>query len=110
MFLSHICTKEALRAVYGPGSTCVKSDWFKVFQGNREFDLVSERDRYKHATQRRLVAHIYSMTSLRSQEEYIDTTLKQLFVCFDGKLGQSFDISDWIQYWSFGKKYSMNLI
>jgi len=99
----HICTLEALHAIYGPGSTCEKSDWFKVFQGNRRFDLVSERDRTKHAGQRRLVAQVYSATSLRSQEKYIDVTLKELFSRFDGKSGQPFDISDWIQYWSFGK-------
>lgn len=102
-FASHICTEEALRTIYGTGSACEKSDWFKVFQGNRQFDLVSERDRQKHAEQRRLVAQIYSATGLRSQEDYIDTTLKQLCRRFDSKLDQPFDISDWIQYWSFGK-------
>ena len=99
----HICTLDALRAIYGSGSVCEKSDWFKVFQGNRQFDLVSERDRHKHATQRRLIAQIYSKTSLRNQEDYIDTTLQQLFVRFDKRLEQSFDLSEWIQYWSFGE-------
>ena len=102
-FSRHICTVEALHAIYGPGSACEKSDWFKVFQGNRQFDLVSERDRHKHAEHRRLVAQIYSATSLQSQEKYIDATLKQLFSQFDRKLDQPFDISAWIQYWSFGK-------
>lgn len=102
-FPRHICTVEALRAIYGPGSVCEKSDWFRVFQGGRHFDLVSERDRQKHAEHRRLVAQIYSATSLRSQEKYIDATLKQLFFHFDRQLDQPFDISDWIQYWSFGK-------
>ena len=99
----HFCTVEALHAIYGPGSTCEKSDWFKVFQSNRQFDLVSERDRHKHAEHRRLVAQIYSATSLQGQEKYIDATLEQLFCQFDRKLDQPFDISAWIQYWSFGK-------
>ena len=99
----HICTEEALRGIYGPGSTCEKSDWFKVFQGNRHFDLVSERDRHKHSEHRRLVAQVYSATSLRSQEKYIDSTLRQLCSRFDRKLDQPFDIGEWIQYWSFGK-------
>lgn len=97
----HLCTVEALRAIYGPGSTCEKSEWFKVFQGDRHFDLVSERDRHKHAEYRRLVAQIYSATSVRGQENYIDVTLQQLLLNFDRKLDQSFDISAWIQFWSF---------
>lgn len=105
-FPRHICTVEALHAIYGPGSTCGKSDWFKVFQGNRQFDLVSERDRRKHAEYRRLVSQIYSATSLRGQEKYIDATLTQLFSQFDQKLDHPFDISAWIQYWSFGKVLS----
>lgn len=108
--LRHISTSEALRAIYGTGSTCEKSDWFSVFQGDRRFDLVSERDRQKHAENRRLVAQIYSATSLRGQEKYIDTTLTQLLGHFDRKLDQPFDISDWIQYWSFGKQYARILI
>ena len=102
-FRRHICTVEALHAIYGSGSTCEKSDWFKVFQGNRQFDLVSERDIHKHAEYRRLVSQIYSATSLRGQEKYIDATLTQLFSQFDQKLDHPFDISAWIQYWSFGK-------
>ena len=94
---------EALHAIYGSGSACEKSDWFKVFQGNRQFDLVSERDRRKHAEYRRLVSQVYSATSLRGQENYIDATLTQLFSQFDQKLDHPFDISAWIQYWSFGK-------
>lgn len=74
-----------------------------MFQGKRQFDLVSERDRRKHAEYRRLIAPIYSASSLRNQERYIDITLDELSVQLDKKLGQAFDISDWIQYWSFGE-------
>ena len=99
----HIRIAEALRIIYGPGSSCKKSDWFRVFQGNRRFDLVLERDRQRYAKHRRLVAQVYSATSLRGQEKYIDMPLGKLFVHFDGMLDQPFDMSDWIQYWSFGK-------
>ena len=96
---------KALQTIYGLGSVCEKSDWFKVFQGKRQFDLVSTRNRHEHGIQRRLVAQIYSKTSLRDQEEYIDITLKQLFFLFDERLNKSFDISEWIQFWSFGRRH-----
>ena len=96
---------EALHSIYGSGSACEKSDWYKVFQGNRHFDLLSERNRHQHAEERRLVAQVYSATSLRNQEKYIDITLRQLLVRFDQHLNQPFDLSDWIQYWSFGSYF-----
>ncbi|KAL3482853.1 cytochrome P450 [Aspergillus germanicus] len=66
---------DSLRIIYGAGNDFRKSDWYMPWQGNRKWDLFSERNESIHRAQRRLVSHIYSLSNMKKLEPYVDSAI-----------------------------------
>lgn len=96
-----LTTPEAVKAIYGARHKVRKSDWFKVFQGKRKFDVMAERDIPTHQMNRKLVAQAYSTSNLFQLEFKIDKSITMLCDVISSKVNTTWDISHWIQYWSF---------
>ncbi|KAK5128187.1 hypothetical protein LTR08_004078 [Meristemomyces frigidus] len=100
-----IADPSCVRAIYGIGSKFSKSDYYHPF-GNPDTshkDIFSERSNEVHSANRRKQANMYSMTSLKNYEPFVDRVNSTFF----GKLkefsetGQSFDLFTWMQFYAF---------
>ena len=95
----------AVSILYSIASPHVKSAWYSAFADPRipDHNLFSARTRTFHAAMRRKMGHMYSMSSIKSYEPYvndcIETLLRQLDLC--AARGQEVDLQRWMQSYAF---------
>lgn len=95
----------AVKKIYGAGSQFRKSDWYSVFQGARKFDIFPERDEKVHSAQRRLVARVYAMDTLRDLEPYVNNATSVFMQRMETLHEQTIDMGSWLQLYAFGMNY-----
>ena len=104
------CDTEAIVPIYGVNSNFVKTDFYtyqlRGFQGSEFLELFTQPDRQAHATRRRQLAHLFSMSTIT---EYEPVIAEQVKLCMDliareGKEGKISNLYDW---WHF---LSMDII
>ncbi|CAK7223636.1 hypothetical protein SBRCBS47491_005275 [Sporothrix bragantina] len=96
---------NAVKAIYGIGKSFPKSSWYTASSSpNPAFpDLFTDLNASRHAANRRLVANLYSSTSLRAMEANVDECI-DLFVVRIEELAKSqktFDLQFWMQCYAF---------
>jgi cytochrome P450 len=96
-----VASLPAIKKIYGAGSKFRKSDWYSIWQGHRKFDLFAERDEGIHAGQRRLVSSVYSMSSLKDLEEYVNEAVNVFMAKMKEMQGQTVDMGKWTQLFAF---------
>ncbi|KAK5107597.1 hypothetical protein LTR62_000991 [Meristemomyces frigidus] len=92
---------SAIKQIYGAGTKFVKSDWYSVWQGHRQYDLFGERNERKHAEQRRLVSRAYAMESLKDLEPYVDDAVHVFLDHMSELSGRVVDMGNWVQLFAF---------
>ncbi|KAH7133866.1 cytochrome P450 [Dactylonectria macrodidyma] len=96
---------NAIKAIYGIGKPFAKSHWYKASSDPKAPfpDLFTDRNPARHSANRRLVANLYSATSLRAMEGSVDDCI-DLFLARMSELarsGESFDMQFWMQCYAF---------
>ncbi|KAI8669749.1 hypothetical protein NCS57_00791000 [Fusarium keratoplasticum] len=96
---------EATKVIYGLAKGFVKSEWYKA-SGDPfapHTDLFTDLNPTRHASNRRLVANLYSATSLRNMEGDVDECIDMLVTRLDqlAKSRQAFDLQFWMQSYAF---------
>ncbi|KAK0380264.1 hypothetical protein CLIM01_02407 [Colletotrichum limetticola] len=94
-----------IKTIYGIGKGFIKSAWYEASSpvGLPWQDLFTDRDGARHAANRRLVANLYSVTSLRAMESDVEDCLR-VFVKQLGNLSQTqnpIDLQFWMQCYAF---------
>ncbi|WAO90086.1 Hypothetical protein NCS54_00749700 [Fusarium falciforme] len=110
---------EATKAIYGLAKGFVKSEWYKA-SGDpfaSHTDLFTDPNPTRHASNRRLVANLYSATSLRNMEGDVDECIDMLVTRLNQLAAsrQPFDLQFWMQSCAFdvigqitlGKRFSI---
>ncbi|KAH6658877.1 cytochrome P450 family protein [Truncatella angustata] len=92
---------ESLKTIYGAGNDFRKSDWYSVWQGSRKWDLFSERNEDIHRSQRRLVSHIYSLSSMKKLEPYVDNAITFFLTKLSTMEGQRIDVNKWVRLFAY---------
>ncbi|KAL4732965.1 cytochrome P450 [Aspergillus similis] len=100
-----ISSPDAVQQIYGHGSRFVKDRFYRAFghPDESKFDLFSMVNVQAHASRRRKVASLYSMSSLVSYEPAVDRCIALLIDRFGqlGKQGKSVSIPRWMEYFAF---------
>lgn len=96
---------SAVKAIYGIGKSFPKSPWYTASSSPTAAfpDLFTDLNSSRHAANRRLVANLYSSTSLRAMEPSVDECI-DLFVTRMTELSKSqksFDLQFWMQCYAF---------
>ncbi|KAL0933453.1 cytochrome p450 pisatin [Colletotrichum truncatum] len=95
---------EASKMIYGHGTQFPKSVWYSAFQPNEKmWNIFSDQSIKRHAYNRRLYTHAFSMTSLVSYEPYLDECgeiFSQRLLEFS-KSGAPVDLGHWFQCFAF---------
>ncbi|KAK1519518.1 uncharacterized protein CCOS01_11169 [Colletotrichum costaricense] len=93
------------RVIYGISSPLPKSGWYDAWGDPRipNHNLFSARDRAVHGLMRRKVASMYSMSTIKSYEPYVDSCVALLLKRFDefAESGETFDLQQWMQCYAF---------
>lgn len=93
------------RVIYGISSPLPKSGWYDAWGDPRilNHNLFSARDRAVHGLMRRKVASMYSMSTIKSYEPYVDSCVALLLKRFDEftESGETFDMQQWMQSYAF---------
>ncbi|KXH44933.1 hypothetical protein CNYM01_07071 [Colletotrichum nymphaeae SA-01] len=93
------------RVIYGIASPLPKSGWYDAWGDPRipNHNLFSARDRAVHGLMRRKVASMYSMSTIKSYEPYVDSCVALLLKRFDefAESGEAFDLQQWMQCYAF---------
>ncbi|KAH0438060.1 cytochrome P450 [Colletotrichum camelliae] len=93
------------RVIYGISSPLPKSNWYDAWGDPRipNHNLFSARDRAVHGLMRRKVASMYSMSTIKSYEPYVDSCVALLLKRFDefAASGETFDLQQWMQCYAF---------
>lgn len=96
---------SAVRAIYGVSSPLPKSKWYEAFGDPRvpNHNLFSARDKAVHGAMRRKVANMYSLSTVKSYEPYVDGCVSLLLERFDqfASSGEVFDLQLWMQCYAF---------
>ncbi|RGP66706.1 hypothetical protein FSPOR_6446 [Fusarium sporotrichioides] len=92
-------TPEAMKTIYAPGGGFRKSDWYSVGGDN----LFSMRDEKRHATRRRKVAQLYTMSTMVNYEGAVDEVNSLLTSKLDEMVKDeaSVRLPTWLQYYAF---------
>ena len=95
----------ACKTVYGHGASFPKSDFYHAFGNpdrNRN-DLFSVQDPKIHASMRRMVASLYSVTTLLSYEKFVDDINRVLIAKLRefNQRGRVINIPKWMQFYAF---------
>jgi len=98
-----ILDAEATKTILGHKTSMRKTDFYNSFADPHESNLFTERDNTVHATMRRPVAQLYSLTNLLAYEPAVDTCnsillrrLRELAVS-----EKTFDVRCLMQYYAF---------
>ncbi|KAL7267865.1 hypothetical protein RUND412_009531 [Rhizina undulata] len=124
-------TKEALKEIYGVNKNVQKSDFYRASVGhasNYATNTASEINKQVHSRKRKVLAHAFTDTALKSMEEYVAPTIDTLCnIIAAGEQSIDFegggkgagkwrgDMSKWANYLtfdimgelSFGKNFGM---
>ncbi|KAL6354975.1 hypothetical protein LRP88_12333 [Fusarium phalaenopsidis] len=96
---------DAIKTIYGIGKPFIKSSWYKASSDpNAQFkDLFTDQNAARHSANRRLVANLYSVTSLRTMESAVDECVDLLVDRMSelSRSGKSFDLQFWMQCYAF---------
>lgn len=96
---------EGIKKIYGVASDMPKSDWYGVWSSNgiTGDNLFSMENRQLHGQMRRKVASMYSMSTIKQYEPYVDKCNRVLIRQLDDleKAGQIFDLQRWMQSYAF---------
>lgn len=93
---------EAKNIIYPMKSANPKTDFYSMWQnpsiGNFH-DHFSQRDEKVHATRRRIVNHVYTLSNILRSEEYIDkcSALFMQRMAEYADAGQVVDLGEWLQ-------------
>ncbi|CAG8909742.1 unnamed protein product [Penicillium egyptiacum] len=96
----------AVKEIYGLGSQFIKSPWYTASSSpdpNAVKDLFSDRDVRTHASNRRKVASLYSMSNLVQMEPFVNDCTKLLEAKFTkfAEQGRPVDMGHWLQCYAF---------
>ncbi|KAL3456655.1 cytochrome P450 [Aspergillus heterothallicus] len=99
---------EALKTLYGIKSFTTKTDFYLAFRPPwaRFPDHFSSEGGKQHAERRRIVSHVYTMTSILQSEKYIEK-------CIDvwiEKLGEMSDRKESFDLWLWARMYAYDVI
>ncbi|KAL7267866.1 hypothetical protein RUND412_009532 [Rhizina undulata] len=124
-------TKEGLKEIYGVNKNVQKSDFYRAAAGhwsNYVTSTVSAIDKQEHARKRKVLAHAFTDTALKSMEQYVMPSVETLCnIIATGEQSIDFegggkgkgkwrgDMSKWANYFtfdimgelSFGKNFGM---
>ena len=96
---------DAVKQIYGINGPWLKTDWYRAWGDPRDphHNLFSVRDTQEHATMRRKVAALYSMTAIKNYEPYVDNCVVLLRDQFDAATtsGNTIDLQNWMQCYAF---------
>lgn len=95
---------EAIKLIYPTSRPLTKTDFYPGWR-NPSFtptpDNFTNTDEKLHSERRRIVSHVYSMSSVLQSEPFIDDCtrlfMKRLQEFADRD--QSFDLGEWLQWW-----------
>lgn len=97
---------ESHRTIYGHGNAWIKGEFYIAWNVGPDpafTNLFAARDPAMHASMRRKVASMYSMSSLVSYEPYVDHCIE----LFHGQLEKFasadlvINLGNWMQYFAF---------
>lgn len=95
----------AVKIIYGISSPMPKSSWYRMWGDPSvpNHNLFSAEDNKVHALMRRKQANLYSMTSVKSYEPYINRCVSILVDQFDrmAMSGANFQLQHWMQCYAF---------
>lgn len=96
---------SAVKVIYGIGKSFAKASWYTASSSpTAPFpDLFTDLNTSRHAANRRLVANLYSSTSLRSMEPSVDECIDLLVTRMTelSKSQTAFDLQFWMQCYAF---------
>ena len=96
---------SAIKSIYGIASKFPKSDWYDGWKhpDKTRWTLFPDQDIERHAQTRRLFQNIYSMSSLKSYEGYVDECTSLFSTRLDdfASSGQVIDMGHWFQCMAF---------
>ncbi|WYZ42238.1 hypothetical protein EsH8_V_001133 [Colletotrichum jinshuiense] len=90
---------DAAKTIYGHGSHFAKNDWYIPWGNPAQNNLFNELNPKVHASMRRQVANVYSMSNMVSYEPYVDECTEifaQRFSEFSAE-GRVIDLGHWFQ-------------
>lgn len=98
----------AMKPIYGIGSPLKKSTWYDYWGDPRvpDHNLFSARDPSFHAAMRRKMANLYTMTTIKSYEPYVNNCVRVLLEQFDRFAGKG----EWFDLQHFTQCYALDVI
>jgi cytochrome P450 len=100
-----IDSPEIVKIAYSIGSNWRKSDWYEGWKhpSPARFTVFADRDNKRHGDSRKQFNAVYSMSSMKSYEGYVDDCT-EIFSTRLGEFaqnGQSFNMGHWFQCYAF---------
>ncbi|KAK4208431.1 cytochrome P450 [Rhypophila decipiens] len=97
---------KAHKIIYGHGNAWKKGEFYVAWNVSSDphaTNLFAARDQGLHASMRRKVASMYSMTSLVSYEPYVDHCIDLLHSQLDraASAGSAINLGRWLQFFAF---------
>ncbi|ETS76877.1 hypothetical protein PFICI_10751 [Pestalotiopsis fici W106-1] len=96
-------TLDAGKIIYGHASPFPKSSWYSAWKSPGAWTLFADQNEKRHAANRRLLQHTYSLSSLVTYEPYVDECAdlvsQRLVEMAHG--GINFDLRHWLQCYAF---------
>ncbi|KAI4657680.1 uncharacterized protein J4E78_006068 [Alternaria triticimaculans] len=100
-----IADPTAIKTIYSISSGFTKTDFYPLFRPSlaRYPDLFTNLDEKSHASRRKIVNNLYSMSNIVRSEANIDNCTKTLMEKFHGIAvkGDAIDVSTWVQWYAF---------
>jgi cytochrome P450 len=94
---------EASNTIYGHGTKFSKSSWYSSWASPGAWSIFGDQSIKRHAQNRKLYQHTYSMTSLVTYEPYVDqcTELFSKHLARMSEAGEAVDMGHWFQCYAF---------
>ncbi|VUC30184.1 unnamed protein product [Clonostachys rosea] len=94
-----ISDPEAVMAIHGPKSTCVKGPWYTI--NNPMISLQMIRSKPQHVHRRRIWDRGFSAKALRDYEPRVVDYAEQLLSHLAATEGKPVNVTDWFNFYSF---------
>ena len=93
----------AAKIIYAISKPMPKGPWYKKWGPFDNHNLFNAQDRQFHSEMRRRVSNLYSMSSIKHYEPYVDNCIAVILEKFDqfAASGESFDVQRWMQCYAF---------
>jgi cytochrome P450 len=82
------CCREAIRPIYGTGSTCIKGPVYDYFGKRGMFQM---KDAAEHRERQRRMAHIFSAGSLQQMEPLVQSVIDRTVSAIEKRSAQACD-------------------